>query len=262
MRNIWAFAWGALVGVLGGLIGLGGAEFRLPVLVSVFNYRTLQAIIINLIVSLVTVTFSFIFRSGVVELENVAEHWAVVINILAGSLIGSYVGVHYATRINEQVLNRVVVVFLVFLSVVLIGHNLIFSLESLQLPNLLRVSLGFLAGTIIGIFSSMLGVAGGELIIPTIILLFSVDIKLAGSLSLTISIPTILMGLFKYKSPKRLKEVKSEQGFISSMASGSILGAFVGSSLLRFVSSSLLYLILGTILLLSALKLAKHKPAP
>jgi len=28
MRNVWAFAWGALVGILGGLIGLGGAEFR------------------------------------------------------------------------------------------------------------------------------------------------------------------------------------------------------------------------------------------
>lgn len=261
MRNIWAFAWGALVGVLGGLIGLGGAEFRLPILVSVFNYRTLQSIIINLIVSLVTVTFSFIFRSGIVGLENIAANWTVIINILAGSLIGSYVGVHYATRINERVLNRIVVVFLAFLSVVLIGHNLIFSLESLQLPDLLRVSLGFLAGIIIGIFSSMLGVAGGELIIPTVILLFSVDIKLAGSLSLAISIPTILMGLFKYRSQQRLKEVKTEQKFIISMASGSILGAFVGSNLLRYLSSSLLYLILGTILLLSALKLAKHKPA-
>lgn len=261
MRNIWAFTWGALVGVLGGLIGLGGAEFRLPVLVSIFNYRTLQAIIINLIVSLVTVTFSFIFRSGVVGLENVAANWVVIVNILAGSLIGSYVGVNYATQINERVLNRVVVIFLIFLSVVLIGHNLIFSLESLQLPGLLRVGLGFLAGIIIGIFSSMLGVAGGELIIPTIILLFSVDIKLAGSLSLAISIPTILMGLFKYRSQQRLKEAKTEKKFIISMASGSILGAFVGSNLLRYVSSSLLYLILGTILLLSALKLAKHKPA-
>ncbi|WP_019501652.1 sulfite exporter TauE/SafE family protein [Pseudanabaena sp. PCC 6802] len=205
MRNIQSFAWGALVGVLGGLIGLGGAEFRLPVLVSIFNYRTLQAIIINLIVSLVTVTFSFV--------------------------------------------------------VVLIGHNLIFSLGSFQLPSLLRISFGLVAGIIIGIFSSMLGVAGGELIIPTIILLFAVDIKLAGSLSLAIGIPTIVMGLFKYRSQQRLKEVKSEQGFIGSMASGSILGAFIGSSLLRYVSSSLLYLILGTILLLSALKLAKHKPS-
>ena len=31
MRNTWAFVWGGLVGILGGLIGLGGAEFRLPV---------------------------------------------------------------------------------------------------------------------------------------------------------------------------------------------------------------------------------------
>lgn len=261
MRNIWAFAWGAFVGVLGGLIGLGGAEFRLPVLVSIFNYQTLPAIIINLIVSLVTVIFSFIFRSSSVGLENVAANWAAIANILAGSLIGSYIGVHYATRINERKLNRVVVIFLISLSFVLIGHHFIFSFKSLLLPNFLRISFGFLAGIIIGIFSSMLGVAGGELIIPTIILLFSVDIKLAGSLSLAISIPTILMGLLKYRSQQRLKEVQSEQGLIRSMASGSILGALVGSRLLRYVSSSLLYLILGTILLLSALKLAKHKLA-
>lgn len=261
MRNIWAFAWGALVGILGGLIGLGGAEFRLPVLVSIFNYRTLQAIIINLIVSLVTVTFSFIFRSGVIGLENVFANLTVIINILAGSLIGSYVGVNYATQINERTLNRVVVVFLFFLSFVLIGHNLIFSLQSWQLPDLLRISIGFVAGIVIGIFSSMLGVAGGELIIPTIIMVFAIDIKLAGSLSLAISIPTIIMGLFKYRSQQRLKEVKSDQRFIVSMASGSILGAFIGSNLLRYITSSLLYVILGMILLLSALKLAKHKPA-
>ena len=92
MRSIWAFGWGALVGILGGLIGLGGAEFRLPVLVNVFRYRTLQAIVINLIVSLVTVTFSLIFRSGIVGLDNILVNLPVVLNILAGSLIGSYVG--------------------------------------------------------------------------------------------------------------------------------------------------------------------------
>jgi uncharacterized protein len=259
MRNIWAFTWGAFVGILGGLIGLGGAEFRLPVLVSIFNYRTLQAIIINLIVSLVTVTFSFIFRSGVIGLENVFANLTIIINILAGSLIGSYLGVNYATKINERTLNRVVVVFLFLLSFVLIGHNFIFSLQSWQLTNLLRISIAFVAGIVIGIFSSMLGVAGGELIIPTIIMVFAIDIKLAGSLSLAISIPTIIMGLYKYRSQQRLKEVKSEQKFIVSMAFGSILGAFIGSSLLRYIDSSSLYVILGIILLLSALKLAKHK---
>ncbi len=153
MRNIWAFTWGALVGVLGGLIGLGGAEFRLPVLISIFNYRTLDAIIINLIVSLVTVTCSFVFRSGVIGIENVVANFTVIINILAGSLIGSYIGVHFATRINEIVLNRIVIVFLVLLSIVLIGHNFIFSFGSLELPTLLRIGMGFIAGIVIGIFS-------------------------------------------------------------------------------------------------------------
>jgi uncharacterized membrane protein YfcA len=261
VRNIWAFAWGALVAVLGGLIGLGGAEFRLPILVSFFNYRTVQAILINLIVSLVTVIVSFIFRSRVIGLENIVMNGTIIINILAGSLIGSYLGVHYTTRINERTLNRIVVAFLIFLSLILMGHNFIFSLGRLQLPSLLRIGLGFLAGIVIGIFSSMLGVAGGELIIPTIILLFGIDIKLAGSLSLAISIPTIGMGLFKYHSQQKFKEIQSEHRLIISMVLGSIPGAFLGSMLLQYVSSSLLYLILGMVLLLSALKLAQPKPA-
>lgn len=261
MRNVWAFAWGALVGILGGLIGLGGAEFRLPVLVTVFSYQILQTIIINLIVSLVTVTFSFFFRSGIIGLVNITTNWAVIINILAGSLIGSYVGVHYATRINERVLNRIVVLFLIFLSVILIGHNFIFNMSILQVHILLKVILGFLAGIVIGVFSSMLGVAGGELIIPTIILVFGLDIKLSGSLSLAISIPTIMMGLWKYRKKNRLKEVKSERKFIISMSLGSILGAFFGSVLLKYLSNSSLYTILGAILFLSAIKLANHKPA-
>jgi uncharacterized membrane protein YfcA len=261
MRNVWAFAWGGLVGILAGLIGLGGAEFRLPVLVGFFNYRILPAIIINLIVSLITVTFSFIFRSGVVGLENVTAHLGVILNILAGSLIGSYLGVHYATRINERMLNRIVIGCLVFLSFVLIGHQFIFEIQTWQFPTWLTVGMGFVAGIVIGIFSSMLGVAGGELIIPTVILLFAVDIKLAGSLSLAISMPTITMGLFKYRRQQQFKQIKLDQPLIISMAVGSILGALIGSQLLRYVSSSLLYVILGAILLISALKLAQHQAA-
>lgn len=143
----------------------------------------------------------------------------------------------------------------------MLGHHLIFSLQTWLLPNFLKILLGFLAGLVIGVFSSLLGVAGGELIIPTIILIFGIDIKLAGSLSLAISIPTILMGLFKYRSQQRFKEVKSEKPLIINMASGSILGALIGSYLLRYTSSSLLYLILGIILLISAFKLAQHKPS-
>ncbi len=263
-KNFLAFGWGSLIGVLGGLIGLGGAEFRLPVLVGVFKFRTLKAITINLVVSFVTVIFSFIFRAGYLHLDRIAVNWHVIVNILAGSLPGAYIGTHFAASINERVLNRIVVVFLIALSGVLISHSFIVGLQSLQVPALAQIVLGFAAGIVIGTFSSMLGVAGGELIIPTIILLFALDIKLAGSLSLTISVPTILMGLIRYGNQGRLADLRSDAAFIVWMSLGSIMGAFIGSYLLQFASGTFLHILLGLILLTSALKLMqeqKHKSA-
>lgn len=258
-QNILAFGWGSLIGILGGLIGLGGAEFRLPVLVGMFKFRTLKAITINLVVSLVTVIFSFIFRAGYLHLDRITANWGVVVNILAGSLLGAYIGVHFAANFDERLLNRVVVSFLLVLSVVLVSYNFIVDLQSLQIPILLRIVLAFVAGIIIGTFSSMLGVAGGELIIPTIIFLFALDIKLAGSLSLAISVPTILVGLIRYRNQGKLAELRSDTTFILSMSLGSIMGAFVGSYLLLFAPSSWLHILLGLILFTSAIRLARER---
>lgn len=36
------FAAGAAVGLLGGMVGLGGAEFRLPLLISLFGFAALS----------------------------------------------------------------------------------------------------------------------------------------------------------------------------------------------------------------------------
>jgi hypothetical protein len=46
--------------------------------------------------------------------------------------------------------------------------------------------------------NALMGVAGGELLIPTIVLLFAVDIKIAGGLSLIISLPTMLVAFARY----------------------------------------------------------------
>ncbi len=42
------------------------------------------------------------------------------------------------------------------------------------------------------------GVAGGELLIPTIVLLYGIDIKVAGRLSVAISLPTMLVAFAPY----------------------------------------------------------------
>lgn len=67
MRRLSAFIWAGLIGTLGGLIGLGGAEFRLRVLIGIYQFPALQAIAINLIVILVTVVLAFVGASGYLQ---------------------------------------------------------------------------------------------------------------------------------------------------------------------------------------------------
>ena len=47
-KSFLSFLTGAAVGILGGLIGLGGAEFRLPLLLTFFGYATLAAVVMLL----------------------------------------------------------------------------------------------------------------------------------------------------------------------------------------------------------------------
>jgi uncharacterized membrane protein YfcA len=259
-RDVYAIGSGGIIGVLGGLIGLGGAEFRLPLLVGVFRYRLLLAIVINLVVSFVTVCASLVFRVGFQHLDSLFVSWPIALNILGGSLAGSFFGVHFATRMPERVLAVAVAGLLVFLSAILIGHDWLFEGSVLTVSPPLRLVLGLLAGFFIGAVSSMLGVAGGELIIPTLVLLFALDIKQAGSVSLAISVPTILVGLTRYRSRPVFAEVPHESRFIVCMALGSILGAWIGSRLLPYVTGPALQIFLGIILLISAVKMAaKHR---
>lgn len=248
------FFYGALIGILGGLIGLGGAEFRLPILTFVFQFPTMYSIVINLIVSWVTVASSLIFRWE--SWNAVFPFLPIVITLLSGSLIGASVGVGIASRIDEKKLDKIVALLLGGLAIVMIFESQI-HFNALHIDQNIIIFLGFIAGVVIGLFSSMLGVAGGELIIPTIALLYGIDIKIAGTLSLMISLPTIMIGLYRYRKKEPFTIVKPNIRFIGWMAFGSILGAWIGKSALGKVEGHTLQILLAIILMISAIKLYK-----
>jgi uncharacterized membrane protein YfcA len=105
----------------------------------------------------------------------------------------------------------------------------------------------------------LLGVAGGELLIPTLVLLFGADIKLAGSLSLAVSLPTMLVGFARYSRDQSFLVLGRNRTFLFVMAAGSIVGTFIGGQLLGVVPSGFLLPLLAVILLLSAVKVWRHK---
>src|SRR6195256_208335 len=123
-RAPFAFTGGAVIGALGGLIGLGGAEFRLPLLIGAFRFAALQAVILNKAMSLVVVASALPFRMTAVPFSSVAAHWPIIANLLAGSLLGAWFGAGWATKVASKTLYRIIAVMLVLIAIVLVmGHN-------------------------------------------------------------------------------------------------------------------------------------------
>ena len=251
-----AFGGGAVIGALGGLIGLGGAEFRLPLLIGAFRFAALQAVILNKAMSLV-VASALPFRAAAVPFASIAAHWSIIVNLLAGSLFGAWLGAGWATRLASQMLYRVIAGLLLGIAVVLVvGHGAAATGAILTGP--LQMVAGVTAGFIIGIVAALLGVAGGELLIPTLVLLFGADIKLAGSLSLAVSLPTMLVGFARYSRDRNFVVLGENRRFVLVLAAGSILGSFIGGRLLGFVPNAVLLPLLAIILVLSAAKVWRH----
>lgn len=253
-----AFGGGAAVGALGGLVGLGGAEFRLPLLIGPFGFAALEAVILNKAMSLVVVASALPFRAAAVPFEAVADQWAVIANLLAGSLFGAWFGAGWATRLRSEILHRAIAVLLVAIAaLLLLGHGG----ASAGGPALDGASLavaGAGAGFAIGVVASLLGVAGGELLIPTLVLLFGADVKLAGSLSLAVSLPTMVVGFARYSRDRSFAVLGRHRAFVLVMAAGSVAGAFVGGQLLGVVPASALLPSLAAILVVSAVKVWRH----
>lgn len=248
---------GALVGVLGGMIGLGGAEFRLPLLVSVFGFAALQAVIMNKALSLIVVVAALPARLLGVPFESVAPNWPVIVNLLAGSLIGAWLGATWAIRLASRNLYRVLAVLMVLIAALLVWSHL-GGVTPLGLTGFTQVVIGVAAGVVIGVVAALMGVAGGELLIPAIVLLFGIDIKVAGSLSLAVSLPTMLVAFARYSRDRSFVVLRENSGFVISMGLGSILGVAIGGLLLGVVPAIILVPMLAGLLVLSSVKVWNH----
>ncbi|MFN3616158.1 MAG: TSUP family transporter, partial [Rubrimonas sp.] len=254
-RPVFAAALGAAVGTAGGLIGLGGAEFRLPALVGALRFSAREAVAVNLVASFVVLAAAFPFRAAAVPWDAIAPHLPAVLGMLAGSMSAAWVGAGWLRRASDRLLGRLILILLVALGCVLIAEGLFVAEPSRLVGGGLAatVAVAALCGVGIGLVSSLLGVAGGELIIPAFILLFGVDVKTAGSMSMLVGMPTIAVGLLRHFGPASvLREGGVWRATILPLGAGSILGAAAGAALLGVVPAQALKIGLGLILIWSA----------
>ncbi len=257
-----AVAAGAPVGLLGGLIGLGGAEFRLPLLKAIFRYPIHRAVALNLAVSLVTLIASLTIRLRTTAVEPLRPMVPVMLAMVAGSMVGAYFGASWAARLSVRRLEQTVLVLLVAIGLALMVEAFV-PFRGGGIPSNLafRLPVAVVLGLGIGIVSSLLGVAGGEIIIPTLVFVFGLDIKLAGTASVMISLPTVAVGCLRYLRKGSYEDRGDIRSLVLPMGLGSIVGALAGGLLLPYTPAGAIKLGLGVILILSAIKIFRHSKA-
>ena len=257
---------GGAIAILGGLIGLGGAEFRLPVLIGLFALVARRAVPLNLLISLVTVATALATRALQGSVAS-AWQWRLAIAVLiAGGVVGARLGVRLVGRWRDVTLERVIAGLLMAIGTLLgveaaAGDTVLGPFAVGTVPVVIS---GLSFGLVIGVVSSLLGVAGGELLIPTFVFVFGADIKTAGTASLLVSLPTVAVGVLRYRASGGYAEQDTVHGVGVPMALGSIVGASLGAGLVGWVDVRVLKAALAVVLAVSAVRMwrARHAPPP
>lgn len=174
-------------GLLSGLFGVGGGTVIVPALVALAGFdrrlsagTSLLAIVPTSIVG--TVSYGL---AGHVSVLTAA--------ILAiGTVIGAQVGTWLLTKVSQQFLRWA---FAAFLVVVVVNLFLTVPVRGADLTMTWSLASGLIAvGLATGVLSGLLGVGGGVIVVPAMILLFGYSDLLAKGTSLLMMIPTALSG--------------------------------------------------------------------
>lgn len=208
-------ALAVLIGVSLGLLGGGGSILTVPTLVYVMNVEPKAAIAMSLPVVGITALFAGVkhWRAGQVDL-----HVAIGFGIVA--MAGSLVSARAAKMIPGVVqLTLLAVVMLVASAVMMKGPIGASDVESERNPLMLG-----LVGLGVGGLTGLVGIGGGFLFVPALVLLGGVPIKRAVGTSLIVIAMNIAAAAIGYRGQASI-DWTLVAGFTACAVGGSLVGA-------------------------------------
>lgn len=182
-------AIGLLVGLASGLFGVGGGIILVPLLVLLFktDQKKAQA------TSLVVVSLSALTGAATYGIAG-SVSWLAAPLLIAGGLVGTYIGTAVVKKINDRWLKLAFGALLLVVAGRFVWQS--FEATGMTLVALSwQSALGYLAaGFAMGLLSSFLGVGGGVILVPILVTLFGFPQQLAAGTSLIVMIPVTLLG--------------------------------------------------------------------
>lgn len=178
---------GLLAGILSGLFGVGGGTVIVPLLVLLlhFDQRLAAGTSLAAIVPTASVGVISYAVSGSVA-------WIPALLLAAGAVVGAQIGTRLLPRISQTVLRwgfvGFLVVVIITLFLVIPSRDAVFELSWLTGIALVVV------GIATGILAGLIGVGGGVIVVPVLMLAFGTSDLVAKGTSLLMMIPTAISG--------------------------------------------------------------------
>ncbi len=169
MSSIFAIVLAGLAGVVFGTFGAGGSAMLVPIFVYVLGMpaRLALAVALAILVAMGTVTALAHARAGHIE-PRVGALWA------GFGWVGAFAGGHAAGRIPEPVL-----LSLFAAAVLAAALRMLKPVREDRASGPRRPAVGALAGLGVGLFTGTLGMGGGFLLVPALVILGGLDMRRA-----------------------------------------------------------------------------------
>lgn len=249
---------GAVVGVLAGLLGIGGGTVIVPMLLVAFGSQNIPPqyyMPMALGTSLASIMFTSI-SSTWSQHKRGSVKWDIFRNITPGILVGTFFGGMIASRLPTLFLKLFFICFLF-----LIAYKMISKFQpkaSRQMPKAAGTSL---AGVVIGLVSSFVGIGGGSLSVPFMVYC-NVPMHTAVGTSAAIGFPIAVAGTLGYVvSGWNMPDLPSYcLGFVNlyallGIAAASVFTAPLGVRLSHSLPTAKLKKIFAFFLIIIALKM-------
>jgi uncharacterized membrane protein YfcA len=253
MKDLFtAFLIGAAAGTLGGLAGVGGGVVMIPLMVGVLGITQHQAHGTSL-VSLV-----FTGLSGAITYASRGHvDLAAALSLAVPAVLTARFGARYANALPEWQLKRsfgaflVVVIALLVLKPWLVGF-------SVPAQGAGKVAVLAVAGAATGFLSGMMGIGGGNVMVPSMVLLAGFPQVLAQGTSLLAMVPAGAAGAHEHW---RLGNVVRR--LLPGLVPGILLGTWLGSTVaVRLDEGTLRGLFVAVASYSAVRSLRARRPAP
>jgi len=228
-----------LIGVSLGLIGGGGSILTVPVLVYLFSQSPIEATLYSLfIVGLSSaVGANTYLRNGLVKVKTALIFAIPSIasilfarNFILPNLPDTLVSIGEFSLSKSTFLLLLFAVLMMIAAVKMILPSSLPTSNSEQGTSMVRLALN---GFGVGLITGLIGVGGGFLIIPALVLLAKLEMKEAVGSSLFIIALNSLIGFFG-----SLRGVEVQWQFLLSISALAILGIFIGTSLAKRIAGN------------------------